>query len=53
MVTSVPAVAEFGRRLAGLGWISDLFVGGSLATGDYIPGVSDLDLAGRSDGGAS
>lgn len=50
MVTSVPAVAEFGRRLAELGWISELFVGGSLATGDYIPGVSDLDLVALADG---
>jgi hypothetical protein len=43
-VTSVPAVAELGRRLAELGWVSDLLVAGSLATGDYVPGVSDLDL---------
>jgi len=27
-----------------MGWVTDLFVGGSLATGDYVPGVSDLDL---------
>ena len=50
MVTSVPVVAEFGRRLAGLGWISDLLVAGSLATGDYIPRVSDLDLVALVDG---
>lgn len=37
-------VAEFGRRLADLGWVSTLQVGGSLATGDHRPGVSDLDL---------
>jgi hypothetical protein len=50
MGTSMPVVAEFGGRLAGLGWISDLFVGGSLATGDYVPGVSDLDLVALVDG---
>ena len=50
MVTSVPVLAEFGRRLTGLGWISNLFVAGSLATGDYVPGVSDLDLVALVDG---
>jgi Nucleotidyltransferase domain len=39
-----PAVAHFAERLGGLGWVSDLLVAGSLATGDYVPGVSDLDL---------
>ncbi|WIM94211.1 nucleotidyltransferase domain-containing protein [Actinoplanes oblitus] len=38
------AVDEFGDRLAAAGWVSDLLVAGSLATGDYVPGVSDLDL---------
>jgi hypothetical protein len=33
----------FGEQLAALGWISDLFVAGSAATGDYRPGISDLD----------
>jgi hypothetical protein len=42
MVTSLPAVLEFGRRLEALGWVTDLLVAGSLATGDYISGVSDL-----------
>ncbi|MEV6488862.1 nucleotidyltransferase domain-containing protein [Actinoplanes sp. NPDC051633] len=37
-------VEEFGRRLRSLGPVSDLLVAGSLATGDHIPGVSDLDL---------
>ncbi|TCO62627.1 nucleotidyltransferase domain-containing protein [Actinocrispum wychmicini] len=50
MVTSVPVVAEFGTRLAGLGWVSDVFVAGSLATGDYVPGVSDIDLVALVDG---
>lgn len=39
-----PVVEELGHRLAALGWVSELFVGGSMATGDYVPWVSDLDL---------
>jgi hypothetical protein len=39
-----PAVIALADRLAGLGWVRDLDVAGSLATGDYVPGVSDLDL---------
>lgn len=31
-------------RLAELPWVQDLLVAGSLATGDFVPGVSDLDL---------
>jgi hypothetical protein len=42
--TPPPILAEFGRELTALGWISDLLVAGSLATGDHVPGVSDLDL---------
>ncbi|GIF06602.1 nucleotidyltransferase domain-containing protein [Actinoplanes siamensis] len=38
------AVEEFGARLSRSGWVTDLLVAGSLATGDHIPGVSDLDL---------
>ncbi|SDS87358.1 hypothetical protein [Actinoplanes derwentensis] len=38
------AVAEFGEELTKLGWVSDLLIAGSLASGDYIEGVSDLDL---------
>jgi hypothetical protein len=49
-VAVVPVVAEFAGRLAGLGWISDVFVAGSLATGDYVPRVSDLDLVALVDG---
>jgi hypothetical protein len=37
-------VAELAGHLTGLGWVTDLWVGGSLASGDYVPGVSDLDL---------
>jgi hypothetical protein len=39
-----PVVRHFAGRLDDLGWVTDLLVAGSLATGDYIPGVSDLDL---------
>jgi hypothetical protein len=39
-----PAVDDLARRLVALGWVRELLVGGSLATGDYLPGVSDLDL---------
>lgn len=45
-----PAVAELGRRLASLNGVTDLLVAGSLATGDYIPGVSDLDLVALTSG---
>ena len=41
---SAPVIEEFGSRLAGFPWVSELLVGGSLATGDYSPGTSDLDL---------
>jgi hypothetical protein len=44
------AVDRFGTALATLGWISDLLVAGSLATGDYVPEVSDLDLVAIADG---
>jgi Nucleotidyltransferase domain len=50
MMTSPPAVEELGNRLAQLGWVSDLLVAGSLATGDYTPGISDLDLVALIDG---
>ncbi len=39
-----PAVRQLGQRQGELGWVTDLLVAGSLATGDYVPGVSDLDL---------
>lgn len=38
------AVEEFGDELTRLGWVSDLLIAGSLASGDHIAGVSDLDL---------
>lgn len=37
-------VGLFAARLAELGWVRDLFVAGSLALGDYVPAVSDIDL---------
>jgi hypothetical protein len=44
-VTPLPlAVTALSELLDDFGWVPDLLVGGSLATGDYIPGVSDLDL---------
>jgi hypothetical protein len=39
-----PAVRHLADLLGDLGWMTDLLVAGSLATGDYVPGVSDLDL---------
>ncbi|WP_322938364.1 nucleotidyltransferase domain-containing protein [Nocardioides bizhenqiangii] len=45
MPTNVDFVLrELGRRLEAAGVVDALWVGGSLATGDYVPGVSDLDL---------
>ena len=50
-VAAVPSILfDFGRRLAELGWVTDLWIAGSLATGDYVPGVSDLDLVAIVDG---
>jgi hypothetical protein len=39
-----PVVRQLAERLVDIGWVTDLLVAGSLATGDYVPGVSDLDL---------
>ena len=50
MLIRLPALAQFGRELVALGWITDLLVAGSLATGDYVPGISDLDLVAVTDG---
>jgi hypothetical protein len=45
-----PVVEALAGRLRELGWVTDLLVGGSLATGDYTPHVSDLDLVALVDG---
>jgi hypothetical protein len=50
MVIRLPVLAQFGGELVALGWITDLLVAGSMATGDYVPGVSDLDLVAVTDG---
>jgi len=50
VTTSPPVVVELGRRLAPFGWVTELFVGGSVATGDYLPRISDLDLVALTDG---
>ena len=47
---SHPAVAALADRLATLTGVSGLYVAGSLATGDHVPGVSDLDLVALTDG---
>lgn len=44
------AVTSLSARLTELGWVRDLLVAGSLATGDYVSGVSDLDLVAVVDG---
>ena len=45
-----PALRDLAERLDDLGWVTDLLVAGSLATGDYVPGVSDLDLVALAEG---
>ena len=45
-----PAVRHLADRLDDLGWVTDLLVAGSLAPGDYVPGVSDLDLVAVTEG---
>jgi hypothetical protein len=53
-VTHVPpAVRQLAERLGGLGWVTELLVAGSLATGDYVPGVSDPDLVALTEGPVS
>jgi hypothetical protein len=45
MSTDVRAALDaLAAHLTRLGFVDALWVGGSLATGDYVPGVSDLDL---------
>ena len=44
-VSASPHIAQhLAVELSSLGWVADLLVAGSVATGDYRPGVSDLDL---------
>ena len=50
MATSPAVVEELGSELKALGWVTDLLVAGSLATGDYVARVSDLDLVALVDG---
>jgi hypothetical protein len=38
------ALSVLASRLEAIGILEALWVGGSLATGDYVPGVSDLDV---------
>jgi hypothetical protein len=45
-----PVVRHLGECLDDLDWVTDLLVAGSLATGDYVPGVSDLDLVALAEG---
>ena len=45
-----PVVRQLGERPDDIGWVTDLLVAGSLATGDYVPGVSDLDLVALTEG---
>ncbi len=45
-----PAVRQLAERLDDLGWVTNLLVAGSLATGDYVPYVSDLDLVALTEG---
>lgn len=44
-----PAVVALADRLGTLPWVTGLYVAGSLATGDHVPGVSDLDLLALTD----
>jgi hypothetical protein len=46
----LPVLRRLGEQLEELGWVRDLWVAGSLATDDYVPGVSDLDLVALVDG---
>lgn len=50
MTAVPPAVESLSTRLGELGWVSDLLVAGSLALGDHVPGVSDVDLVAVTDG---
>ncbi|RYB91488.1 hypothetical protein EUA06_09200 [Nocardioides glacieisoli] len=39
-----PALGDFVAELASREWVSDIWLHGSLATGDHRPGVSDIDV---------
>ena len=49
-MTGLPLASALAASLTELPWVSELWVAGSLATGDYVPGVSDLDLVAVTDG---
>jgi len=49
-VTGLSLASALAASLTELPWVSELWVAGSLATGDYVPGVSDLDLVAVTDG---
>lgn len=50
-MSAPPGIAQhLAHELSTLGWVVDLLVAGSVATGDYRPGVSDLDLVAIVDG---
>ena len=40
----VPAVVEFADRIRSAAGMAGVYVGGSLAYGDYRPGISDIDV---------
>ena len=44
-------VAELAASLDVTEWVTELFIGGSLAAGDHRGGVSDIDLVALTDGG--
>ena len=44
VVVDHPAVVELVADLASRNWLSDIWLHGSLATGDHHPGVSDIDV---------
>lgn len=50
MIHVPPVVRHLAESLDDLEWVTDLMVAGSLATGDYVPGVSDLDLVALTSG---
>ena len=50
MPTVPDGVTALATALSETRWVRDVMVAGSLATGDYVPGVSDLDLVAIVDG---